>query len=333
VKRVTLFLIAALSLLQLSAQESTNRIFVMPGGSGNGTSWSSPLGDLHQALAIATPGTEIWVCAGTYLTTSGTNRSLYFQIPSGVKLYGGFAGHEQSIDARNIEHHPTILSGEIGQPASDDNAYTVVYTENVSSQTLIDGFIITGGSANKELANEILSPEVGGAGWFNIATKGESSPTITRCKFIDNNAREGAGFMNLAKGGTVNPKITKCQFIRNIARLDGGAIYNGAYGKKSTPRISNCRFEYNVATYGAGILNKANEGSITAMVKSCHFVSNQAHFRGPGIYNDFYGQGSSKSYMVGCIFDKNTSTSGDAVSSRSGSYDNDASDNINSRGY
>jgi hypothetical protein len=334
VKRVTLFIIAALSLLQLSAQQA-DRIFVKPGGSGDGSSWASPLGDLHQALATVRPnsGTEIWVATGVYLTTSGTDRSLYFQIPSGIKLYGGFAGHEQSIEARNIEHNPTKLSGEIGLPIAEDNAYTVVYTENVSASTLIDGFIITGGSANKKLPNDLVTPEVSGAGWYNIATDGVSNPTIRKCKFIDNNAREGAGFFNLADGGEASPEIVRCHFIRNIARLDGGAVYNGSFGGKSTPRISKCRFEYNVATYGAGILNKASSGKVTTLVKSCQFISNQAHFRGAGIYNDFYGEGASKSIMVGCIFDKNTSSTGDPVSSRSNNYDGNGADNISRKGY
>lgn len=307
----------------------------MPDGNGDGSSWASPLGDLHHALAMAGPnsGTEIWVASGVYFTTSGTDRSLYFQIPSGVKLYGGFAGHERSLEARNIEHNPTKLSGEIGLPTADDNAYTVVYTENVSESTLIDGFIVTGGAANKEMPNDIVTPEVSGAGWYNVSTYGVSSPTIRKCKFIDNSAREGAGFFNLADGGEASPKLEQCQFIRNIARLDGGAIYNGSFSGKSTPRISKCRFEYNAATYGAGILNKATGGKVTALVKGCQFISNQAHFRGPGIYNDFYGDGFSKSIMVGCIFDKNQSSTGDPVSSRSGSYDGTGADNISRKGY
>ena len=334
-KRVTLFIIAALSLLQLGAQQ-TDRIFVKPDGNGDGSSWATPLGDLHQALAMAVPnsGTEIWVATGVYFTTSGTNRSLSFRIPSGIKLYGGFAGNEQSIEARKIERNPTKLSGEIGTPAAGDNAYTVVYTKNVSESTLIDGFIITGGSANKKLSNDLVTPEVSGAGWYNIATKGTSNPTIRKCKFIDNNAREGAGFFNLADGGEASPSIEKCQFIRNIARLDGGAVYNGSFGGKNTPRISKCRFEYNVATYGAGILNKATSGKVMTLVKSCQFIANQAHFRGAGIYNDFYGEGNSKSIMVGCIFEKNSSSTGDPVSSRSNSYEggNDV-DNISRKGY
>lgn len=293
------------------------RIFVKTNGNGNGSSWASPLGSLHQALAMAGPGSEIWVARGEYLTTSGKDRNIYFKIPNGVKLYGGFAGTELSIAQRNIEHNPTMLSGEIGTNAKEDNAFTVVYTENVSSATVVDGFIITGGVADKELPTDVKSAEVGGGGWYNNATAGVSNPIIRNCKFIDNSAREGAGFFNVANGGEASPSIEKCQFIRNIAQLDGGAIYNGSFGGKSLPRISNCRFENNVATYGAGIMNKAYAGSLVALVKVCEFISNKAHFRGAAIYNDFSGDGASKSLLVGVILQRNLSSVGDPVSSRS----------------
>ena len=328
-KRVTLLLIAALAFCQVQAEI----IFVKPNGSGNGASWSSATGDQHKALATATPGDQIWVAAGEYLTTSGTDRSLYFQIPSDVKVYGGFAGYENALNERNVENNPTKLSGEIGLPTADDNAYTVVYTENVSNKTLVDGFIITGGSANEETVSNDVNKKVCGAGWFNLATNGAtSSPVIQNCRFIDNNAREGAGFFNYADGGECRPKIEHCQFIRNVARLDGGAVYNGAMNGINEPQIVKCRFESNEATYGAGLLNKANGGSVRLLIKSCQFVANQAHFRGSGIYNDYSGNGSSKAIMAGCLFDQNVSSTGEAVSSRSGgSFDSGS--NINSRGY
>ena len=95
-----------------------------------------------------------------------------------------------------------------------------------------------------------------------------------------------------------------------------------------------CRFEYNVATYGAGVMNKANGGKVTSMVKNCKFIANRAHFRGSGIYSDYSNSGQSKSIMAGCIFDKNISSLGDTVSSRSGSFDggNNSAGNFNNSG-
>jgi hypothetical protein len=46
---------------------------------------------------------------------------------------------------RDPELNLTVLSGEIGTGAINDNTYHVVYFNNVGNQTLIDGFNITAG--------------------------------------------------------------------------------------------------------------------------------------------------------------------------------------------
>src|SRR5690348_10568502 len=68
-------------------------IYVVPGGAGaqTGADWSSAK-DLQAALQGATSGDQIWVTAGTYKPTIGSDRSVTFQLKSGVALYGGFAG-------------------------------------------------------------------------------------------------------------------------------------------------------------------------------------------------------------------------------------------------
>ena len=35
-------------------------------GADNGTSWADAYSDLQEALAVAAPGNDIWVAAGTY---------------------------------------------------------------------------------------------------------------------------------------------------------------------------------------------------------------------------------------------------------------------------
>lgn len=320
-KQTTIIIILALAVCQLSAKT----YFVKQNSQGNGTSWASAFGCLHEALRLAQSGDEIWVAKGEYFTTSGTDRSLYFNIQSGVKLYGGFAGHEQSVSARSVEMNRTVLSGEIGTASADDNAYTVIFTKNVSSSTLVDGFVITGGSANKDISGVYRELDACGAGWYNMAKNGTSSPTIKNCKFVDNNAREGAALFNFAFNGEASPIIESCLFSNNTAKLDGGAIYNGTTGNnsKAAPKIKHVNFEYNIATYGGGIINKAFGGKVTPMIQNCHFASNQAYFRGAGVYNDFEGEGTSKAVMVSCVLDNNISSVGEAISSRAGSFGQD----------
>src|SRR5262245_4911945 len=89
-------------------------IFVVPGGASaqTGASWSDAK-DLQAALTAATSGDQIWVKAGTYKPTTGTNRSATFQLKNGVALYGGFAGTESSLIQRDPTLNVTILSGDL----------------------------------------------------------------------------------------------------------------------------------------------------------------------------------------------------------------------------
>jgi len=90
-------------------------------GSNNGSSWANAYTDLQAALNAATPGSEIWVAAGTYRpitpadpnTVTTAEREATFQLRNGVALFGGFAGNETQRDQRNWQANPTILSGDI----------------------------------------------------------------------------------------------------------------------------------------------------------------------------------------------------------------------------
>ena len=92
-------------------------------GENDGSSWRNAYTDLQSALAVAGASDQIWVAAGTYLPTTGNNlpedvedpREVSFAINNGVKVYGGFAGGETSLEQRDINANQTILSGNIGE--------------------------------------------------------------------------------------------------------------------------------------------------------------------------------------------------------------------------
>ena len=59
-------------------------------GEDNGSTWQDAFTDLQEALALASPGYEIWVAEGIYKPTSGIDRAISFQLQEGVAVYGGF---------------------------------------------------------------------------------------------------------------------------------------------------------------------------------------------------------------------------------------------------
>ncbi len=280
-------------------------IFVKAGNNGDGSSWSNAFGDLQQALKVASYGDQIWVTVGKYLPTRTSDRTVSFQIPDGVALYGGFQGFENDVDERNWRINTTILSGEIGSNSLDDNSYTVVYTKGVSSATIIDGFVITSGFANYMGSKSDVKRC--GAGWYNDGSFGESNPTIRNCTFTKNYARDGAALYNFALNGATNPTIQNCYFIANRADLDGGAIYNDGNKGTCNPHIENCAFEKNEATYGACIINVADKGQTLPTIVNSNFIGNISYIRGSSIYDTRSDSGICETTLQNCQFADNSS--------------------------
>jgi len=79
--------------------------------------------------------------SGTYKPTSGTNRTISFQLKNNVALYGGFAGTETLRSQRNSAVNLTVLSGDIGAlTVATDNSYHVVTGGGTNNTAVLDGF-------------------------------------------------------------------------------------------------------------------------------------------------------------------------------------------------
>ena len=243
-------------------------------GANNGTSWSDAYVDLQSALAAAVSGEEIWVAAGIYKPTSGTDRSVSFVLKTGVAVYGGFAGTESLRDQRDLVLNPTILSGDIGVVNDNsDNSYHVVVGSNTNNSAVLDNFVVTGGNAN-------AYPHDKGGGIYND----RGSPTIMAVSIEKNYATFGGGMYN---GDTQNgmtsqgshPILVNVNFISNTA-VEGGGMENQF---SSSPSITNAWFYDNTAIRsGGGMLNMYNSSPALALVD---FVKNDAA-AGGGMAND-----------------------------------------------
>ncbi|MDZ7896849.1 MAG: choice-of-anchor Q domain-containing protein [Arcicella sp.] len=227
----------------------------------NGSSWATAYANLQLALALAPANSDFWVAKGVYKPTASTNRIIPFIIPSGARLFGGFAGTETMLSQSNVEANPTILSGEIGSPTTvNDNSYHVVTFNRTNSDTRLDGFTVTGGNASfnstrppsstSNTAQQPLSIFDGGG----IGLDNGSSPTIINCKIISNDAIQGGG---LYATNNSNPTVTNCVFMNNQATF-GGGIYN----LNSSPTYSNILIAGNRAT-GGGMYNNGSNPTIT----------------------------------------------------------------------
>jgi hypothetical protein len=123
-------------------------------GKDTGASWADAFVGLQSAL-LSPNCDEIWVAAGTYKPTTGTDREATFQLVSGVAVYGGFAGTETERSQRDPAANLTVLSGDLGEKdtqspvitdpttvtGNTDNSYIVVTTADAA---VLDGFTITG---------------------------------------------------------------------------------------------------------------------------------------------------------------------------------------------
>lgn len=120
--------------------------------SNDGFAWGRAKKTVHAALEdVKNSATrkEIWVAAGTYDVLSTWPYG--FDIPSGVKLYGGFSGGETWRDQREWREHETILDG--------NEVYDfVLSTDDITSTSVLDGFTIrNGGGAGINLYNSTLT--------------------------------------------------------------------------------------------------------------------------------------------------------------------------------
>ena len=300
-------------------------------GSNNGTSWVNAYTDLNRALQDASAGNQIWVAAGTYFPTATTNRNISFELPSGVEVLGGFPDTgNPSLTDRNPSTNLTTLSGDIdGDNTSANNSFTIIYTQDVSAATILDGFTIRGGNADMPLPDPSGIPvrrEDGGAAWFNESSNGQrSNPTVRNCRFIDNIAlnRGGAFFSEGAFSGEASVTFDNCDFINNVSVLkDGGAVYADASFQGLANNIFDaCTFVGNEArgsesSGGAIFTFASNRGTSNFRVNDCFFEGNRCVINGGAICNIISSFGEIRPIYTNTIFKENTAENGGGTYSR-----------------
>lgn len=213
------------------------------GGSEDGSSWSNAMKSLAAALDFANANygciTEIWVAQGTYApetnpTSLTPDQNKAFLLPAGVRIYGGFADNladgEGDINDRPFKAQ-TILSGDL----SSTTAYHVLigvdipYYETETStviNTLLDGFVITGGyasaSSNATVSGYAINQAHGGAlCLFN------ASPVLNNIIVENNKSRQhgGAFYIDRNSKPVINNTIFRGNAASVVSAGYGGAMY------------------------------------------------------------------------------------------------------------
>lgn len=228
----------------------------------DGFSWSTAYHDLHQALAVAQNGDEIWITQGVYKPAQNGDRWKTFILPSGVALYGGFSGTEVVRDQRNWVANQTILSGDIGVPGdSTDNSYGILYASNTNELTSVDGITIEEANANNSDINTAF--------------------------FLPSRSGAGIYLNGFGQGSTAHLKISNCTIRSNRANYQGGGIFaNGRNGGHAIVRLDNCLIEKNRAGYYGGgvVVENTSVQTYQLEVNSCIFSKNRATVSGCAVW-------------------------------------------------
>lgn len=344
---VAFFVLIALLVAPRQAVQAVSVRYYVRGNGGNdansGTSWAQAYKNVQKALAMAISGDEVWVAQGVYYPDNGgsypvDSRDALFNIPNGVKVYGGFAGTETALTQRNISTNVTILSGDvdnndintdgnfIAETTGDlvgANAYHVVLVSGTNSATVLDGFTITAGQANAATA-----PNLNGGGLYqfggsttlsnltfqgNAASVGagmytyDSTPTLTNIRFINNFAVDyGGGWWNFGTG-----MLNGAEFRGNGAGIAGGGMMVFGTVTHVGPTLQNATFINNQAPTGGGMANDSSNVSLS----NSTFDANIASSRGGG----FSSQGASTPSLSSVVFKNNNAMIGGGIYTSTGS--------------
>jgi len=253
-----------------------------PGSRGSGLqtglNWTNAFTNLSDALDMAKASggliTEIWVADGTYKPFPINSRSASFEIPTGVKVYGGFSGSETLLTQRDPAAFVATLSGDgQNQVSTADNLYHVVKMVNCSSSTLLDGFTIRGGRADLNSTSSGISDQTGGALVINGGT-----PFVRNCTFTNNYAALEGGAIMIQ--GSSSPDVIGCTFYNNSAGSYGGAVRSTTSFNATMNWINN-KFLTNAAGINGGAVNTT--GGTMQFVNNL-FVSNSADSNGGAVY-------------------------------------------------
>ncbi len=236
-------------------------------GTNSGNSWENAIPELADALKWARENQnagiwsensplKIWVAKGTYkplynaddgLYTENGDRANAFVLVKNVQIFGGFSGNETSVEERDWQNNPSILSGNIGNEDDPyDNVYHIIIAAGNMQEALLDGFTLTEGRGDGSI--------FGG-------------PVVN-------------GFEINSGGGAINTNATSVLFrnliVDNNLGYWGGQIYN----YQSSPTFENMEIINGWSFWGGGVHNRDSD----PIFRNVYIANNQCELAGGGMY-------------------------------------------------
>lgn len=283
-------------------------------GNNDGSSWENAFTSLHDALEVYQPNDEIWVAEGTYLPQQpsawpGDPKNTFY-LYQNVKLYGGFNGTETQLSQRDPAAHETILSGDLNgddlpgdfETNREDNATNLMFlTEDITPQTIIDGFTISGGHADGDDAVEY---NIRGGGMWCLG-----SPYISNCRITDNYASNFGAGIYLSREMAARTVLENCVFTENRAGIVAGGLEIATLSSNETVQVNNCQFIENIAdNSGGGLIIFESSAAFT----NCRFSENESGNAAGAMYFFNDTESELEVTVTDCVFERNSSNHGGA---------------------
>lgn len=264
---------------------------------GNGLSWAQAI-TLTEALRQAKAGDEIWVkgyediTGHIYKAPKGG-----FVLPSGVAMYGGFAGDEtikNDLPTGRHKYQMKYQTALVGDIDTNDKAsqQLIIYPENTTRTDNAIHVLTLQMGVTKDNTNDGSKPTI--VSGFLIAAgnaKGDNSTSDGRGGgiYVVNNSNDN-------NAGSRYFRISQCNFANNYG-MRGGAIYVDKSCTNQQSAISYCSIFNNVAgkrgtsenegggmwidgtatVYNCNINNNTNGGirlSNTSKIVNCSVIAN-----------------------------------------------------------
>lgn len=232
--------------------------------------------EIQVAIDASQDGNTILVAPGEYVISSPIT----------------FRGRAITVGSETGPDETTI---RMGTPADIDRASVVVFENNETTDSVLDGFTITGGKGSLDASRN----EWAGGGILFDASSG----AVRNCAIMQNTATNGGGVLCAYQ---CSPNLINCTIAENSAELGfGGGVF--VYGGSSLS-MTNCIIRDNSATgsmYGTGCGGGVCcfRGSSLTMT-ACTVVGNSAGNTGAGVLN---GEEDSLLTMTHCVIVGNTS--------------------------